>query len=54
MILDQILYIHYPVQFQKDKEVIRALIDFGSKVNAINPAYTSKLGFLVRKTDVGA
>ena len=31
-----------------------ALIDSGSKVNAMNPAYAKKVGILVRKTDVGA
>ena len=28
------------------------LIDSGSKVNAMNPAYAEKLGLFVRKTDV--
>ena len=40
VILDRVPCIHYPVQFQKDKEVIKALIDSGSKVNAMTPAYT--------------
>ena len=38
-------YIHYPVQFQKDKEAtIWALIDLDSKINMITPAYTKQLG----------
>ena len=39
MILDRVFCIYYPVQFQKDKEVIKALIDSGSKVNAMTLAY---------------
>ena len=49
------LCIHYLVQFQKDqKATIRALIDVGSKVNVMTPAYAKQLGLQVRKTDVGA
>lgn len=33
---------------------MRALIDSGSEVNAMNPTYATKLGLRVRKTDVGA
>ena len=54
VILEQIPCIHYLVQFQKYKEVIRALINSGSKINVITPAYTFKLGFQVQRTDVGA
>ena len=54
MILDWVPCIHYPVQFEKDKKVIRALIDSGSKINTMTPAYVSKLGLQVRKTDVRA
>ena len=39
VILDRVPCIHYPVQFQKDKEVIKALIDSASKVNAMTPTY---------------
>lgn len=46
MTLNQIPYIYYLVQFQKGKkEVIRALINFGSKINTIIPTYISKLCF---------
>ncbi len=34
--------IWYPIQFQEGQP-IRALIDFGSEVNAITPAYATKL-----------
>ena len=54
VILDRIPCIHYPVQFGKDKEVIRTLIDSDSKDNAMTLAYASKLGFWVQKTYVGA
>ena len=55
MVLDRVPCIHYPVQFRKDKEAtIQALIDLGSKVNAMTPAFDKQLGLQVRKTDVGA
>ena len=53
------LYIWYPVQFywkndkDKDKDV-RVLIDLGSKINAIHPAYTTKLGLCARKIEINA
>ena len=54
VILDRVPYIHYPIQFQKEKEVIMALINSDSKVNTMTPAYTFKLGIQVWKTNVGA
>ena len=57
--LERVPCIRYPVRFRrkndedKDKDV-RALIDSGSKVNAMHPAYATKLGLLPRKIDVGA
>ena len=55
VILDQVLYIHYPMQFRKDKRAtIWALIDLNSKVNAITLVYIKQLGLQVRKTDVEA
>ena len=44
--------IHYLVWFQKEQ--VRALLDSGSKVNAINPAFARKLDLHIRKTNVGA
>ena len=44
--------IHYPVRFQEEQ--VKALLDSGSKVNAINPDFAWKLGLKVRKTNVGA
>ena len=33
---------------------MRALLNSGSKINAINPAFTEKLGFHIRKINVRA
>ena len=44
--------IHYPVQFQKKQ--VRALLDSGSEVNAMNPNYARKLGLKIRRTNIGA
>ena len=55
MILDRVLCIYYPVQFGKDKEAtIWALMDLGSKVNAMTLAFAKQLGLQVQKTDVKA
>ena len=56
VILDRVSYIYYPVQFwqYKRKGNISALIDSGSKGNVMTPAYATKLGFKVWKTNVGA
>ena len=55
MALARILYIHYLLHFWKDNQnEMRALIDSSSKVNAMTPAYTSKLGFRIRQINVGA
>lgn len=47
-------YFSYPVQFQKDQAKIPALLDFGSEINVINPAYTAKLSLKVRAINVRA
>ena len=44
--------IHYPVRFQEEQ--VSALLNSGSKVNAINPDYAQKLGLKIRKTNIGA
>ena len=54
VIFDCISYIHYSVQFRKDKSTIQTLFNSDSKVNAMTPAYATKLGLKVWKTDVGA
>lgn len=52
--LEYILYIHYLVKFQKDQAKVKALIDSRSEVNAIAPAYVSKLGFKIWATNIEA
>ena len=47
VILDRVSYIYYPIQFQKDKKVIGALINFGSKFNTMTLAYAKQLGLEV-------
>ena len=51
-ILDWIFYIHYSLQFQKNKEVIKGLIDLGSEVNAITLTYARQLNFWTQKINV--
>ena len=53
-VLDKVPYICSPVQFRKDKNKdILALLDSGSEVNAMTPAYAAHLGFKVKITNVG-
>lgn len=55
IILDRISYIYYPLCFRKDKKnKMQALINFGSKVNTMTPAYILKLGLTVCRINVGA
>ena len=44
--------IHYPVRFQEEQ--VRALLNSGSEVNAMNPDYAWKLGLKIQKTNIGA
>ena len=53
VILERVLYIHYPLRFRKDIAGVGALIDSGSEVNTMTPAYAAKLGLKDRKTDIG-
>ena len=50
--LQRIPYVHYLIQFKK-KEV-QALVDSGSEVNAITPAYAANLDLKIQKTNIGA
>ncbi len=50
--LQRVPCIRYPVQFQA--KPIEALIDSGSEVNAMTPAFAAKLGLSTRPTGVGA
>ena len=38
--------IYYPVWFQRDQEQVRALLNSGSEINVISPAYAKKLGLM--------
>ncbi len=51
--LQRVPCIRYPVQFQGSQNV-KALIDSGSEVNAMTPAYAAELGLTTRKSSVGA
>ncbi len=51
--LQWVPYIRYPVRFQEDQPM-RVLIDSGSEVNTITPAYAVELGLITRKTSVKA
>ena len=54
MILGWVPYIYYPFQFWKDKATIQTLINLGSEVNVMTPAYAKQLGLQVQKIDVKA
>ena len=48
-VLDRLSCIYYLVQFRKDKDKdILALLESGSEVNAMTPAYAAYLGFKVK------
>ena len=54
VVLDRIPCIHYLVYFWKDQDEVLALLDLESEVNAMTPAYTSKLGLTVRPMNIRA
>ena len=60
VVLKRVPCIHYPVRFQEDsgqegqQQQVRALLDSGSEVNAMSPAYAERLGLKTWKTNVGA
>ena len=57
-IFEQVSCIWYPIRFRwkndkdKDKDM-KILIDLGSKINVMYPAYATKLGLHTRKIDIG-
>ena len=54
-VLERVPCIHYPDRFQEgQQQQVRALLDSGSEVNAMSPAYVKRLGLKTRKTNVGA
>ena len=54
MILERVSCIHYPMQFRKNRADNQALINSGSEVNTMTPAYPKKLGFWTQKTKIEA
>lgn len=54
LLLKHIPCFHHPIRFKKDQGKVRALIDLGSKVNVMTPAYMAILSLKVRTTDVKA
>ena len=53
--LPRVPCISYPVQFEGSQAgEVRALIDSGSEVNAMTPAFAAKLGLSTQPTNVGA
>ena len=52
--LEQVPCIHYSLHFHKDTVGVRALIDSSSEINAMSPAYASKLSLKIYHTNVGA
>ena len=53
--IERIPYIHYLVHFKIDtsKVQVQTLIDSGSEVNAIHPAFAKQLSLSIRLTNVG-
>lgn len=55
VVLKKVLYIHYLLQFRKNKKnKMQALINLNSKINIITPIYIVKLGLKIRRTNIGA
>ena len=52
MTLERVPCIHYPLHSWKNTTGVGALIDSGSEVNAMTPAYAAKLGLKVWKTNI--
>lgn len=54
LLLKQVLYIYYLMQFKNNQVKIQALINSGNKINAITKFYTAKLSFKVQLTNISA
>lgn len=54
MLLKQILFIYYLVEFKKNYISIKDPINFGSKINTITLIYVYKLDFKIRYTYIRA
>lgn len=51
-VLQRVPYIRYPIQFQAQQ--VETLINSGSGVNAMTPAFAAKLGVSIQTTGIGA
>lgn len=51
--LENVLYLHYPILFQKDKAKVQTLIDFQNEINVMTLVYASKLGLKAQTTSIG-
>ena len=45
--LEHVSYIHYPIQFKKNKTQVQALVGSGSEVNAMHSFFAKQLGLLI-------
>ena len=54
VMLEKVLCIHYPVWFQEGQKLEKLLLNSGSEVNAMSPAYAKKFDFKTRKTNIRA
>ena len=59
--LEQVMYIQYLIAFSggitqnvSALNPVLALLDSGSEVNVMHPAFVKRLGFVVQATNVGA
>ena len=46
--------IYYLIYFQEGHEHVKALLNNGNKINAMNPVYVKKLSFKFLKTNIKA
>lgn len=52
--LKRVPYIHHPICLKKNQAEVQALLDFGSDVNAMTSAYTTKPDLKVWLTNIKA
>lgn len=50
LVLERVLYIHYPLRFCNDIIEVKTLLNYDNNVNAIMLAYSAKIGLKVRLT----
>lgn len=52
LLLERVLCIHYLMRFKKDQAKVQVLINSDNKVNVMILAYTAKLGFKARSSNI--